>query len=83
MAIPLNYIGEYANGGYYSLGQVVSTMAGNPYGIAGAYWTRTGNPGNPGYPPSYDGTPNESWTLYVFPKTIEGPGSITGPGSIN
>lgn len=79
---PPNYQGTYNNGAYYSLGQTVLTD-GNPYGIAGAYFIRSGNPGNPGYPPEPGGATNASWTLYVFPKTIEGTGSIAGPGSIN
>lgn len=81
MTTPPNYQGAYNNGAYYGLGATVLTD-GNPYGIAGAYFIRTGNPGNPGYPPEPGGAPNASWTLYVFPKSIDGTGSITGSGEI-
>jgi hypothetical protein len=81
MPTPPNYQGLYNNGGYYGLGATVLTD-GNPYGINGYYFIRTGNPGNPGYPPSSDGTPNGSWTLYTFPKMVSGLGSITGSGNI-
>lgn len=79
---PPNYQGLYNNGAYYSLGQTVLTD-GNPYGIAGAYFIRSGNPGNPGYPPEVGGATNASWTLYVFPKSIDGSGSISGSGYIS
>jgi hypothetical protein len=78
---PPNYQGAYNNGAYYSLGATVLTD-GNPYGIAGAYFLRSGNPGNPGYAPAVGGATNESWTLYTFPKGIDGAGSVTGSGSI-
>lgn len=81
MTTPPNYQGAYNNGAYYGLGATVLTD-GNPYGIAGAYFIRTGNPGNPGYPPEVGGAPNGSWTLYTFPKGIDGAGSITGSGEI-
>jgi hypothetical protein len=74
---PPNYQGLYNNGGYYALGATVLTD-GNPYGINGYYYIRTGNPGNPGYPPGDTG----SWTLYTFPKGIDGAGSVTGSGEI-
>jgi hypothetical protein len=81
MPTPPNYQGLYNNGGYYGLGATVLTD-GNPYGINGYYYIRSGNPGNPGYPPSSDGIPNGSWTLYTFPKMVSGSGSITGSGNI-
>lgn len=81
MTTPPNYQGLYNNGGYYGLGATVLTD-GNPYGIAGYYFIRTGNPGNPGYAPEVGGAPNGSWTLYTFPKGIDGVGSITGSGAI-
>lgn len=79
---PPNYQGPYDNGGYYPLGVTVLTD-GNPYGIVGAYFIRTGNPSNPGYPPEPGGAPNASWTLYTFPKAIDGSGSISGAGEIS
>jgi hypothetical protein len=77
MALPPNFVGEYANGGYYSLGQVVLTSAGSPYGIPGYYWIRVSDPGNPGYPPG-----SFRWEIYVMPKGIDGAGSLTGSGNI-
>jgi hypothetical protein len=77
MATPPNYVGAYSNGGYYSLGQII-LADGNPYGIAGAYYIRSGNPGNPGYPPGDTG----SWSIYNMPKGIDGAGSVNGSGSI-
>ena len=67
---PPNYIGDYNNGGYYNLNDVVSIPVGSPYGIVGSYFIRTGNPGNPGYPPEPGGATNASWTLYTFSQTI-------------
>jgi hypothetical protein len=63
---PPNYIGDYDNGAYYSLNDVVSIPAGSPYGAPGEFYIRSGNAGNPGYPP---GTLS-SWTPYVFSPTI-------------
>ena len=67
---PPNYIGDYNNGGYYNLNDVVSIPVGSPYGIVGSYFIRSGNQGNPGYPPEPGGAPNASWTLYNFSPTI-------------
>lgn len=67
---PPNYLGDYNNGYSYALNDVVSIPAGSPYGIVGAYFIRTGNPSNPGYPPEPGGAPNASWTLYNFSQTI-------------
>lgn len=67
---PPNYLGDYDNGAYYAIGDVVSIPAGSPYGIVGSYFIRSGNPGNPGYPPEPGGAPNASWTLYAFSSSI-------------
>lgn len=67
---PPNYIGDYDNGAYYAIGDVVSIPVGSPYGIVGSYFIRSGNPGNPGYPPEPGGAPNASWTLYAFSPSI-------------
>ena len=63
---PPNYIGDYNNGYSYALNDVVSIPTGSPYGAPGEFYIRSGNPGNPGYPP---GTLS-SWTPYVFSPTI-------------
>ena len=67
---PPNYRGEYGNGEYYALNDVVIIPAGSPYGIVGSYFIRSGNPGNPGYPPEPGGATNGSWTLYSFSNKI-------------
>jgi len=67
---PSNYMGDYNNGIAYGLNSVISIPVGSPYGIVGAYFIRSGNPGNPGYPPEPGGATNASWTLYSFFKTI-------------
>ena len=69
-AIPPNYIGDYDNGAYYAIDDVVSIPAGSPYGIVGSYFIRSGNAGNPGYPPEPGGATNGSWTLYSFSSSI-------------
>lgn len=69
-AIPPNYIGDYDNGAYYAIDDVVSIPAGSPYGIVGSYFIRSGNAGNPGYPPEPGGATNASWTLYSFSSSI-------------
>ena len=61
---PSNYRGDYDNGAYYALNDTVSIPVGSPYGIVGSYFIRSGNPGNPGYPPEPGGATNASWTLY-------------------
>jgi hypothetical protein len=81
MPIPANYQGLYNNGVSYALGQTVLTD-GDPYGVAGRYFIRTGNPGNPGYPPEVGGATNGSWTMIVS-KSIDGAGSFSGSGSIS
>lgn len=67
---PPNYLGDYDNGAYYAIGDVVSIPVGSPYGIVGSYFIRSGNPGNPGYPPEPGGATNASWTLYAFSSSI-------------
>jgi len=67
---PPNYLGDYDNGAYYAINDVVSIPEGSPYGIVGSYFIRSGNAGNPGYPPEPGGATNASWTLYVFSPTI-------------
>lgn len=67
---PPNYLGDYDNGYSYALNDVVSIPSGSPYGIVGSYFIRSGNPGNPGYPPEPGGSTNASWTLYTFLQTI-------------
>jgi len=67
---PANYMGDYNNGIAYALNSVVSIPVGSPYGIVGSYFIRSGNPNNPGYPPTPGGATNASWTLYSFSKTI-------------
>jgi len=57
---PPNYLGDYNNGYSYALNDVVSIPVGSPYGIVGSYFIRSGNPGNPGYPPEPGGAPNAS-----------------------
>ncbi len=41
---PPNYRGEYGNGEYYALNDVVIIPEGSPYGIVGSYFIRSGNP---------------------------------------
>jgi len=77
MAIPPNFQGAYNNGVSYGLNSVI-LADGNPYGIAGAYYIRSGNPSNPGYPPG----DTASWSIYNMPKGIDGAGSVTGSGNI-
>ena len=67
---PSNYRGDYDNGISYALNDVISIPVGSPYGIVGSYFIRSGNPGNPGYPPEPGGATNASWTLYSFSKSI-------------
>ncbi len=67
---PPNYRGDYNNGEYYALNDVVSIPSGSPYGIVGSYFIRSGNPGNPGYPPEPGGATNASWTLFAFSNKI-------------
>jgi hypothetical protein len=67
---PPNFLGEYNNGYSYALNDVIIIPTGSPYGIVGSYFIRSGNPGNPGYPPETGGATNASWTLYSFSKTI-------------
>jgi hypothetical protein len=64
---PAAYKGDYNNGGYYALNDVISIPVGSPYGTAGDFYIRTGNPGNPGYPPGAPG----NWTLYSFTPNWE------------
>jgi plastocyanin len=69
-SVPPNYRGDYDNGAYYAIDDVVSIPAGSPYGIVGSYFIRSGNPGNPGYPPEPGGATNASWTLFNFSSAI-------------
>jgi len=69
-SVPPNYRGDYDNGAYYAIDDVVSIPVGSPYGIVGSYFIRTGNPGNPGYPPEPGGATNASWTLFDFSSSI-------------
>mgnify|MGYP000214891520 CR=1 FL=1 len=69
-AVPPNYRGDYDNGAYYAIDDVVSIPVGSPYGIVGSYFIRSGNPGNPGYPPEPGGATNASWTLFDFSSSI-------------
>lgn len=78
MPTPPNFQGAYNNGVSYGLNSVI-LADGNPYGIAGAYYIRSGNPSNPGYPPG----DTASWSIYNMPKGIDGAGSITGSGNIS
>jgi hypothetical protein len=80
MPTPPNYQGLYNNGGYYAIGDTVLTD-GNPYGVAGRYFIRSGNAGNPGYAPEPGGATNGSWTMIVS-RGIDGSGSVTGSGAI-
>ena len=59
---------EYNNGFYYTIGDAVIYQGG--------YYYRTGNPGNPGYPPS-PGSINPSWTP-VADGGATGPEGSTG-----
>jgi hypothetical protein len=68
---PAAYKGDYDNGQYYALNDVVSIPEGSPYGIVGSFFIRSGNPGNPGYPPEPGGATNGSWTLYSFTGSWE------------
>lgn len=67
---PLNFKGEYNNGYAYALNDVIIIPNGSPYGVVGSYFIRSGNPLNPGYPPTPGGATNASWTLYPFSKKI-------------
>lgn len=67
---PPNYLGDYNNGYSYALNDVISIPDGSPYGIVGSYFIRSGNPGNPGYPPEPGGATNASWTLFNFSNKI-------------
>jgi hypothetical protein len=59
---PAAYKGNYNNGGYYGLNDIVSIPVGSPYGNPGEFYIRSGNPSNPGYPPG----DTNSWTLYSY-----------------
>jgi hypothetical protein len=78
MPTPPNYVGSYNNGADYAIGDII-LADGDPYGIAGAYYIRSGNANNPGYPPGDTG----SWSIYNMPKSIDGAGSVTGTGNIS
>ena len=66
---PWTLIGEYDNGAYYTFGDAVT--------YAGGFYYRTGNPNNPGYPPT-PGSINASWTPVADRGEI-GPTGATGP----
>jgi hypothetical protein len=62
-----NYLGEYNNGASYPVGGIVSIPVGSPYGNPGQLFIRSGNPGNPGYPPG-----TASWTEYTNGLVVAG-----------
>ncbi len=62
-----NYVGNYNNGEYYAIGQIVSIEVGSPYGSPGQLFIRSSNPGNPGYPPG-----TASWTAYTNGLVVAG-----------
>jgi hypothetical protein len=77
---PWTFIGPYDNGVSYTLGDAVTYQGG--------FYYRTGNPLNPGYPPT-PGSINASWTPVadrgeqgiqgeVGPQGIQGPQGVKG-----
>ena len=76
---PSAYRGDYNNGISYSLNDIISIPAGSPYGNAGEFYIRTGNPGNPGYPPTVAG----NWTLYSFTGSWEYASTALGLATTN
>jgi hypothetical protein len=76
---PAAYKGDYNNGAYYTINDVVSIPVGSPYGNPGEFYIRSGNPGNPGYPP---GTLS-SWTLYSFTGSWEYASTALGLATTN
>lgn len=76
---PAAYRGDYNNGISYSLNDIISIPAGSPYGNAGEFYIRTGNPGNPGYPPTVAG----NWTLYSFTGSWEYASTALGLATTN
>lgn len=76
---PAAYRGDYNNGIAYSLNDIISIPAGSPYGNAGEFYIRTGNPGNPGYPPTVLG----NWTLYSFTGSWEYASTALGLATTN
>jgi len=69
--LPWNFIGVYDNGANYNLNDAVT--------YAGGYYYRTGNPLNPGYPPT-PGAINASWTP-VADGGATGLTGATGPAT--
>jgi len=76
---PAAYRGDYNNGGYYGLNDVVSIPVGSPYGTPGEFYIRSGNPSNPGYPPG----DTNSWTLYSFTGSWEYASTALGLATTN
>jgi hypothetical protein len=78
---PWTFIGAYDNGYSYNLYNAVTYLGG--------YYYRTGNPLNPGYPPT-PGVVNESWTPVADggeqgatgPQGLQGPGGGGGAGGL-
>lgn len=76
---PAAYRGDYNNGISYALNDIISIPDGSPYGNAGEFYIRTGNPGNPGYPPTVAG----NWTLYSFTGSWEYASTALGLATTN
>jgi hypothetical protein len=76
---PAAYRGDYNNGISYALNDIISIPAGSPYGNAGEFYIRTGNAGNPGYPPTVAG----NWTLYSFTGSWEYASTALGLATTN
>ena len=79
--LPWEFMGAYDNGYSYPLNKAVTYQGG--------YYYRTGNPLNPGYPPT-PGSINESWTPVADggiagatgPQGLQGPGGGGGAGGL-
>lgn len=69
---PWTFIGAYDNGASYNLGDAVT--------YEGGFYYRTGNPLNPGYPPT-PGSINASWTPVADggAQGVQGPQGDAGP----
>jgi len=79
--LPWEFMGAYDNGYSYPLNKAVTYLGG--------YYYRTGNPLNPGYPPT-PGAINASWTPVADkgeqgatgPQGLQGPGGGGGAGGL-
>ena len=69
---PWTFVGAYNNGLDYTYGDAVT--------YEGGFYYRTGNPNNPGYPPTV-GAINGSWTP-VADRGATGPTGPTGPSGL-